>query len=290
MKLKITMAMSFTVLGASGAWAADERPWVGDPVNGGKLYTAQCAACHGDGGKGGRSGVALSDSGRMALLRDDQAFASIKNAAGIKKEKAAHKFEGKLAFLELWDVVAYTRTLHLSAGDFFPDATHYVSKEYTIDEHGLGRIQQTTGKAPVEKTAGVFTFFKKDGVDSVLQYVPQEPIKLDQLKKKEKTGYLVFLPLETQGFKGEVGVAMDQTGKITKLSVHPDSPNAELINKSLSRFEGMGRKGQKDPFKPGGGKELAAISGDVFRVYQAAMELATMYDRDENERTWADSE
>jgi mono/diheme cytochrome c family protein len=271
------------------ASAADDRPWVGDPTNGAKLYAKECAACHGEGGAGGRSGVSMRDSGRMAILRDDQIYAVLKSGAGVKKEKD-HKFESKLGYLELWDVVSYLRSLHMSIGDFFPDASHYVSKEYTIDEHGLTRIQESTKKPPISKTGGVFTFFKKDGSDAQLEYVPQDPIKLDQLKKKEKRGYLVFLPLETQGFKGEVGVGMDAQGKITKLLVHNSEKNADLLNKSLSRFEGLGKKGQKEPFKPGGGKEMVALSDDVFRIYQSAMELATMYDRDENERTWADSE
>lgn len=271
------------------SFAAEDMPWVGDPTNGKKLYDRECGACHGDAGTGGRSGVSLSDSSRMTLLRDDQVFAIIKTGAGVKKEKE-HKFDGKLGYLDTWDVVAYIRSLHLSIAQFFPEATHYVSKEYTIDEHGSKRVQDSTGKAAINKTAGVFTFFKKEGSESRVEYVPQDPIKLDQLKKKEKVGYVVFMPLETSNFKGEVGVAMDQQGKITKLAVHPSEKNADLINKSLSRFEGLGKKGNKDPFKPGGGKEIDAISGDVYRVYQAAMELATMYDREENERTWADAE
>ncbi|MFO0729365.1 MAG: c-type cytochrome, partial [Myxococcota bacterium] len=190
------------LLSSSPAWAAsgadDERPQVGDVINGKKLYDKECGACHGDNGTGGRSGVALSDSGRMNLLRDDQLFAIVKSGAGVKKEPN-HKFEGKLSYLETWDVVAYMNTLHLEIGQFFPDATHYVAKDYEIDEHGLKRIENAIGKRPEDKKASVFTFFKKAGTDSMLEYVPQDPIKLDHLKKKEKIGYLVFLPLKTVG-------------------------------------------------------------------------------------------
>lgn len=280
------------LLASSPAFAAgtvDERPQVGDPVHGKKLYDKQCGACHGDGGAGGRSGVALRDSGRMNLLRDDQLYAILKSGAGVKKEPN-HKFEGKLSYLELWDVVAYMNTLHLEIGEFFPDATHYVAKDYDIDENGLKRIEKAIGKRPEDKRASVFTFFKKAGMEPVMEYVPQDPIKLDHLKKKEKIGYLIFLPLKTVGFDGEAGVAMDQEGKIRKVLVHRSIQNAELLNKSLSRFEGLGKKGQKEPLKPGGDKNLAKIAEDLYPVYLRAMESATMYDRDESERTWADSE
>jgi len=269
------------------AFAQDEVPAVGDARNGGKLYAAQCSACHGDGGKGGRSGVALTDSSRMTLLRDEQVYAVIARGEGVKKEKD-HKFESKLSLLDIWDVISYVDTLHLELGGFFPDASHYVAKEYEIDEHGLKRIGDAAGQAPKDKKAAVFTFFKKD--DNPLLYVPQDPIKLDALKKKDKVGYLVFLPFKTTGFDGEIGVAMDASGKIKKLAVHESVANAELVNKSLSRFEGLGKKGQKEPLKPGGDKTMAQIATDLFPVYLRAMETATMYDRDENERTWADAD
>ncbi len=287
--LSKTLLLSFTLVPALSAWADDERPTVGDPKNGAKLYARECAACHGDAGKGGRSGVSLTDSSRMNLLRDDQMYEAIKTGAGVKKEKD-HRFDKKLGFLETWDVVAYIDTLHLELGALFTDATHYVAKDYEIDDHGAKRYEDAIGKPLGDKKASVFTFFKKDGFDADLLYVPQDPIKLDHLKKKEKIGYLVFIPFKTTGFDGELGVAMDATGKIKKLAVHHGAANAELLNKSLSRFEGLGKKGSKEPLKPGGDKTMAALATDVFPAYMKAQEAATMYDRDENERTWADTE
>jgi hypothetical protein len=118
--------------------------------------------------------------------------------------------------------------------------------------------------------------------------VPQEPIKLDQLKKDKKAGYLVFMPFKTDNFDGELGIGMDKEGKMTRVLVHSKASSADLLNKSLSRFEGMGKKGQKEPFKIGGGKPMEKLAADLFPVYMRAMETVTMYDRDENERTWAD--
>ncbi|MCK6547475.1 cytochrome c [Myxococcota bacterium] len=280
----------FTLLTAlpATALAADVRTSVGDWVNGKKLYDKECAACHGDDGKGGRSGVSLTDSGRMNLITNELMFAQLREGAGLKKPKE-HSFGGpKLQFLDLWDVVAYTRTLHMGIDEFFPAASRYVSKVYTIDEHGLGRIEKVTGKALADKAAAVFTFFNFPGEEGRLQYVPQDPIRLDQLKKPMKSGYLVFLPFKTEGFEGELGLGMDKDGKLTALFVHSGHASAELLNKSLSRFVGMGRKGTKEPFKIGGGKVMDTLAADLFPAYLRAMETVTMYDREENERTWAD--
>ena len=281
-----TLTFSAALL-ASGAASAQDTLLVGDPINGKKLYAKECAACHGDDGKGGRSGVALTDSGRLNLIRDDQMFANINRGAGTKNA-AEHSFASKLPFLETWDVVAYVRTLHMTIADFFPKSSRYVSKVYEIDQHGLGRIEKAVGKVPSEKTAAVFTVFDFPGEDGLLTYVPQDPIKLDQLSKDKKAGYLVFLPFKSASFEGELGVGMDKDGKITRLAVHQSGKGADLLNSSLAKFEGLGKKGQREVFKIGGGKPMADLATDIFPVYLRAMESATMYDREEMERTWAD--
>jgi hypothetical protein len=286
MRLSICLAVS---LYAAPAFAEDVV-FVGDPINGKKLYAGACASCHGDGGTGGRTGVALTDSGRMNLVRNDRMFVAIEKGEGTKKPKD-HTFSSQLKYLDIWDVVSYVRTLHMTLDAFFPQAGRYVSKEYEIDKFGLDRIKEAAGLslAGNDKKAAVFTFFDFDGEKGNLTYVPQDPIKLDKLDKKLKSGYLVFLPFEDGGgFKGEIGVAMDAKGVITKLAVHDTSKGADLLNKSLSRFSGMGQKGQKEKFKIGGGKPMEQLADKVFPTYLRAMETVTMYDREERERTWAD--
>jgi hypothetical protein len=283
------IVISALLIGVAGsAFAADVRVSLGDWVNGKKLYNRECAACHGDDGKGGRSGVSLTDSGKLNLLPPQAMFALIREGTGTKKPKE-HQFGGpKLTFLETWDVIASVNAMHMGLDEFFPDASRYVSKPYTIDDFGLERIEKATGKKLTDKTAAVFTFFNFDGEEGRLAYVPQDPIRLDQLKKDKKAGYLVFVPLKTDDFEGELGIGMDKEGKMTRVLVHAKAPGAELLNKSLSRFEGMGKKGQKEPFKIGGGKPMEKLAADLFPVYLRAMETVTMFDREENERTWAD--
>jgi mono/diheme cytochrome c family protein len=291
MKLLLSTSLAMMLLGAR-AEAANDAVLVGDPVNGKKLYAGTCAACHGDAGSGGRTGIALTDSGRMNLIRNDQMFGQLEKGEGLKKPKD-HTFAKDLRFLDIWDVIAYVRTLHMTLDEFFPQAGRYVSKEYTIDKFGLERIKEAAGLSlqGSDQKGAVFTFFDFDGEAGNLTYVPQDPIRLDHLKKKFKSGYLVFLPFEDgSGFKGEIGVAMDPKGVITKLLVHDELKGADLLNKSLSRFSGMGQKGQREKFKIGGGKPMEHLAEKVFPTYLRAMETVTMYDREEKERTWADEE
>lgn len=283
-----------TVLGvavsllASDAFAVEGRVSVGDWINGKKLYARECAACHGDDGRGGRTGISLADSGKLNLIPNEQMFALIREGAGLKKPKD-HAFGGpKLNFLETWDMIAHVRSLHMGIDEFFPDSSRYVMKVYTIDQYGTDRIEKATGKPLKDKTAAVFTFFDFPGEEARLAFVPQDPIKLDQLKKDKKAGYLVFLPFKTEGFEGELGIGMDKEGKMTTVLVHQSEKGADLLNKSLSRFRGLGKKGQKEPLKIGGGKPMEKLAEDLFPVYLRAMETVTMYDRDEAERTWAD--
>lgn len=284
------LAGAAVLLSSVSASASDAPILMGDPINGAKLYMKHCAACHGDDGRGGRTGVALTNSSRLNLIRDAQMFAMNETGAGLDKPKD-HTLKGKLSFLELWDTVAYTRTLHMTLSDYFPTAGRYFTKEYEIDKYGLQRIEENGGVRlkGKDKSAPVFTFFDFEGEEGNLTYVPNDnPILVDKLKKDQKAGYLVFLPFKTKDFDGEIGVAMDRRGVITKLAVHKSKKGAELLNKSLSRFEGMGRKGQKTPFKVSGGKSMSKLAKDVFPVYLRAMETVTMYDREERERTWAD--
>lgn len=288
MKRALLLSLPLGLLGGPAS-AQDVALWVGDPSSGQKLYAKECASCHGAEAEGGRVAISLRDSGRLNLLRNEQLFEMIESGKGLKKP-SEHQFKRKISFLETWDVVQHVRGQHLTIQSFFPEASRYVAKEYSIDSFGLDRIKGATGKAAKHTKAAVFTFFAFPGEEGNLSYVPDDPIRLDELKKDKKAGYLVFLPFKTAGYEGELGIAMDKDGVITKLAVHEKDQKTQLLNKSLSRFAGVGRKGQKEPFKLAGGKQVADLADDVFPLYLVAMESATMYDREETERTWADQE
>ncbi|MBK8009858.1 MAG: hypothetical protein IPK13_00790 [Deltaproteobacteria bacterium] len=282
----LTLAAAPTVTEAAGL---SSPVFVGDRVNGRGLYMTACASCHGETGDGGASKIALTRSGRMGLLSDAAMFAMISTGEGLKKP-AEHRFGDRLEYLETFDVIAYVRAGTMSVGEFFPEAARYLGKEYTIDEFGLTRIKEATGKAlsPEEAQASVFTMFRIEGEDGNLRYVPQDPIQLDALKKDLKIGYLVFLPFRVGPFSGEIGVAMDAAGVITGLRAQDGhAQDAVELNKKLAQFVGMGKKGQRDRFKAPA-RTSVEVSNAVFQSYMQAMESATMYDREEKDRTWAD--
>lgn len=280
--LKATTLLCGILLSSSAF--AESRPWVGDPMNGSKLFAKQCAACHGDDGSGGRIGISLRDSGRMTVVRDEVHYLMLQKGEGITKTDG-HKFGKKLSALQLWDIIAHVNGMSMRLHDFFPEAGRYLAGEYTIDKHGLKRIKKATRIKIKDKTAQVFTFFDMPDEAGQMRYVPPEPLSLDELKKKYKSGYLVFLPFETPSYSGEIGIAMDAQGMITKLAVHENGKKDKSINAKLEKFVGQGKKGQRKPFKVRGAKKLAK---PVFEAFMRAMETATMYDRDEHERTWAD--
>lgn len=261
----------------------DARPLVGDPVHGEKLFEKNCKSRY------KKTGIGLFTSDRMCLLTDEALYAKVGAGECVTPEQPAKFDASKLDFLDRWDVVAFMRTLHMNLDDFFPKAGRYISKVYEIDDFGLKRYKEVVGPlAKKDRSAAVFTFFDFEGEDGNLTFVPQDPIKLDQLKKDKKAGYLVFLPFSHDGFEGELGIAMDKQGAITKLYVHPDAKNAETLNADLSRLEGLGKLGSTAPFKTSGGKKIAALAKSVFPAYLRAAESVTMYVREENERTWAD--
>lgn len=280
-------------LGASVAAAhahANSPIQVGDAVHGQKLYAKACAQCHGDDAEGGPSAPGLRAAAQMNLRRDDDLVAAIR--LGRRPDGSSipdHRFRDKMSYLDTWDLVQVIRDGHLGLRDFFPQAARYTAKAYEIDEYGLERITEATGAAPPEKGATVFTFFEVEGEDGAMRYVPQDPVLLDRLSRDHKIGYLVFLPFRRAGYQGDLGIAMDATGKILRLQVVvPDGSKrrkAEALNRSLKAFVGLGKKGQKKPFRA---RRAAGLQKEMFAMYLRAMETVTMYDREERERTWAD--
>lgn len=264
----------------SGEPAAESRPLMGDPVHGAKLFEELCKSRYVE------TGVALFDSAELALLTDAQLYARIGEGSCVTDEQPEPFDASKLDYLDKWDVLAFIRTLHLNLADFFPEASRYVSKVYTIDEFGLKRVAAAASPLPPEqRSAPVFTFYDFEGEQGNLRFVPQDPIQLDQLKRDKKSGYLVFLPLKHGEFQGEVGIGMDAQGVITKLMVHPDAPGAAGLNAALSDFTGQGRLGQSEAFRV---KKHPALSKAIFPLYMRAMETVTMFIREERDRTWAD--
>ena len=109
--LLVLMAAAPSPSGAAGK---------GDPKAGQAKYDLLCSSCHGATGKGdGPAAVALNpkprslaDAAYMKTLTDDALFKVIKDGgAAVGKSPLMPAWGGQLKDPEIWDVVAYVRSL-----------------------------------------------------------------------------------------------------------------------------------------------------------------------------------
>ena len=260
---------------AAPARAANDVPVrVGDPVNGRRLFAQHC---------GEAAARATLSSEQMSALQDDQLQTAFMAGRCVDSKKTFPTDD--LDYLDAWDMVAFVRTRHMGLADFFPDASRYLQKEYTIDDYGRNRLEAALDRVPDRLTHMVWTFYDIDGEKGDLTYVPQDPILLDELEVDQKSGYLVFVPLDTPGFTGEVAVAITTDFTITGLRIHRTQEAAADLNPKLAAYVGQGGRTQTDrldaPRGPAG-----AIERAVSKSYLLAREAATMFVRDERARTW----
>ena len=92
----------------------------GNPAAGLEVHKANCAKCHGAGGKGdGPAGKLLktkpadwTDKAKMSKLSDNDLFNVIKDGGGaVGKSKLMPAWKDKLSDQQIWDVVAFIRSL-----------------------------------------------------------------------------------------------------------------------------------------------------------------------------------
>ena len=103
---------------APGPLLADESP-KGDRDRGEKLYSRYCRGCHGEEGKG--DGLVfmphvnnLTRKGYIDQLPDSYLLLAItKGGPGIGKSNYMPSWEGTLSNEQMWDIIAYVRSLPL---------------------------------------------------------------------------------------------------------------------------------------------------------------------------------
>ncbi len=113
----VTAAFLFLIMAAALASFAAEK---GDARAGKARYESLCASCHGMKGKGdGPAGAALpvkpqdqTDGRRLNALADEYLFDIIgKGGAGKGKSPLMPAWGGQLSDQDIWNVVAYIRSL-----------------------------------------------------------------------------------------------------------------------------------------------------------------------------------
>jgi mono/diheme cytochrome c family protein len=280
----------------------------------------------GDGYLSRQLSPAPADLRNPALLfsRANQDLFNVISQGGLANKHSflmpAHGDE--LGLLDVWDTVALLRQGQLTVDDFFPDAIRYAVKRYAIDDDGAKRVEKVLGGALASDERAVYVagvYGKGRPPESQVIYVPQEPITLDTLKTKEKVGYVALFaipagdivpsaPKAAPAKKGKaasapiadpfawkwetvpVAIAMDRDGVIKAIAVGGDAADRARAASALSSFAGQGgKRNEKRPdykqLKIKGSDTLAKL---VNRLYYRSLEGAIMYDKEEQERNWAE--
>ncbi len=120
MRTSVLLAVCFLLLVTSRAFAAPA-----DPRAGKALYQRWCVDCHGTDGRGGRMASLLpvtppdlTDQEHMQSQSDRQLFERIKYGSTTEQGAAAMPaFAEQLSDTQIWDIVAYLRTLATQAAE-----------------------------------------------------------------------------------------------------------------------------------------------------------------------------
>jgi hypothetical protein len=248
----------------------------GDFIHGRTLFARYCGA---------DAARATLSAAEMTAIQDPSLHAAFSQGRCVDSAKTFSP--EAVDFLSAWDMVAFVRTRHLRVSDFFPEAARYLLEEYTVDQFGEKRLKENLGRLPDGRTHRVFTLYDFEGEKGQLNFVPQDPLLIDELEKDEKLGYLVFLPMNTPHGRAEVGIAVDDQGRVRSARVHRTEDEAEKINAALASFEGQGRLGGPGQFDAPPRSPAGRYVDDFRQAYLLAMESVTMFIREERERTWS---
>ncbi len=271
----------------------------GDIMAGEKRFRLDCFSCHGINGTG--DGFAsdqfnpkpadFRDPKFMNMKENNQLFNVIKNGGTkvFSRESFMPAFGRGYNDLDIWDIIAYIRSMHIKVDNFFPNAAYYIAKDYRIASLGKERIEKVIKEkiAEEEETVTVYTVFRADKTHiGGAEYIPQDPNKMDVLKKPLKLGYLVFFNVKSLG-NIQVGIAFDPSGKILKI-LPSDISQAGATGKYLSPFAGQGKRGKYEVFKLKNVPDRILL--ELYKDYLIALEASFVYEKEEKDRTWMEEE
>ena len=298
--MKRLLVLVALILVPKFAAAQGSKVAVGDLTQGRRLFSLHCASCHGFEGRGGGNIVTMPAAPelvgpeRMTLMSDAQIFALIdKGGPALDKSEMMPAFGTGLSDLDMWDLVAFLRSQHLTLTDFYPDAAAFFGNTYTIDKWGAERHQALTRVSlPKDQAYTVLGVYQGTQPPSGPRLIPDTPLELAKVDRKSKVGYVVFVAGTLPGVQGEqiLGVSMSNSGIVWKVLANTKSPKVRAqLARVMERWEGYGDKGMKTAFE-GRGKKERQIAKAWTEIYSRAMEAAVMFDKAERERHWADSE
>ncbi|MBI5511585.1 MAG: hypothetical protein HY903_22745 [Deltaproteobacteria bacterium] len=231
---------------------------------------------------------ALPKGGAPEFLRSD--FAAALDDDGLLK--ATLDDGPALSAMERIDVLAYLRTLHWGVTELFPEARAFVAKEFTVNDHGKERIAETlkVNLDDADLTGVVFVAYKLDGHHPVAKFIKYDDrVARDQLSRKNKLGYVVFLSIPKDNRAVELAVALGKEPVYPIVALHARDAKSRTdydLNRALKTFVGQGHFNDPKSLKKG----AAALQAKMIPIYFRAAELTTMYYADEREFTAFDDE
>lgn len=254
---------------ASAAVRAEERPLLGDVVNGERLLK--------------KSGADVRvDGAWLNAASDDQIIAKLeKGSDGFPQIDSENP-------LDRWDVLATLRSKNSDLRDFTMGADTVLLMTTKLDENAEKRLtdQAKINSSVLVPERRVFALFKmpdaKEGKNGEVTFVGEKDSKKrDKLKKNTKVGYVVFLPIP--GFRGgkhEAAFAIDKDMRIQSVAIRaPDGAAPVDVNQAAARFVGKGARGQYAALKAGGaGKAIGELERPLSDAYLLAAEAVYMFE------------
>ncbi len=231
----------------------------------------------------------LPSGGMPEFIHSDFA-AALDEAALLKTMTVADA--KPLTPIQHGDLVAYLHSLHWTMTDLFPEARAYIAKEFKINEHGRERLETTlkTKFDDQELSGVVFVAYKMENAGESLRFIRYDDrVGRDQLKRKNKLGYLVFLsiPKEPKATELALAITKEPDYKIAAIIARDAAGRQDdALNKQLKSFIGEGHFNDAKSLKKG----APALQAKLLPVYLKAAELATMYYGDERDFTAFDDE
>ena len=188
-------------------------------------------------------------------------------------------------------LLTHLHTLHYGIRDFFPKASRYMVTDFTINEFGLDRLDETARLtlAEDEKTASVIIVYKGEKRLNRPELVDfEDRTARDSLPVSDKIGYIVFQKGPTESLHElAIGLHLEPTYPISEiLARNKDGVENSKVAASLRTFRGLGRFNDARSLRRGS----PSLRGPLLPLYLRAAEFATMYYSDEREFTAFDGE
>lgn len=244
--------------------AADERPLIGDVVNGDRLLK--------------KAGADVKIDGAWLNIVSDEVILT-------KLQKGQDDFPqiDSENLLDRWDVLASLRAKNADLRDLASEANTVLVMNTKYDENASKRLSEQAKLKDPDGERRVFGLFKLEqdkGAPPLTFVAEKDNKKRDKLKKTTKVGYAVFVKMPNfRGGKYEAAFAIDKDMRISKVEIHgPDGAPTDL-NQAAARFAGKGARGQYAALKAGGaGKAIGELEKPLSDAYLMAAESVYMFE------------